>query len=149
EIYGQITSFPHAVLDTQNGKLAVPYYINAGVPAASYQIGDPTDLTTCDDVYILPHADPVTWPTVWKQDLYNFAVNNAGDLWPGCHSVSEIEDLVINGSTQLNFLTNGGLVPFGSHSAGTPPYTYNPAAASTGIMQIMNNLDAATQNGSE
>src|SRR4029077_19225385 len=48
----------------------------------------------------------------------------------------------------LNFLSNG-LVPWTSHSAGTPPYIYNPAAANDPEMQIMNRLDAATQNGSE
>ena len=31
-------------------------------PASSYQIGNPTDLDLCDDVYILPHADPDDWP---------------------------------------------------------------------------------------
>ena len=63
-IFGQITSFPRAVLDTANGNLAVPYYQNAGVPASSYVIGNPTNLNTCDDVYILPHADPVSWPVL-------------------------------------------------------------------------------------
>src|SRR5262249_43058039 len=41
------------------------------------------------------------------------------------------------------------LVPFGSHSSGTPPYSYTPAAANDPEMQIRNRLDAATQNGSE
>src|SRR5262245_18869291 len=118
EIFGQITSFPRAVLDAQNGKLAVPYDANAGVPASSYQIGNPTDLDHCDDVYILPHADPQDWPVEWKQALYNFVVDSGG-LRAGCHSVAELEDLIINGTTTpLNFLSNSGLVPFGSHSAG-------------------------------
>src|SRR3954468_15581528 len=43
EIYGQITSFPRAVLDAQNGNIAVPYYTNAGVPSTSYVIGNPTN----------------------------------------------------------------------------------------------------------
>jgi hypothetical protein len=147
EIYGQITSFPRAVLDAQNGKSAVPYYANAGVPASSYQIGNPTDLNHCDDVYILPHADPASWPVAWQQALYDF-VNAGGGLWAGCHSVAELEDILIGGTTQMNFLSNS-LVPFGSHSSWTPPYSYNPAAANDPIMQIMNRLDAATQNGSE
>src|SRR5262249_14165126 len=148
DIFGQITSFPRAVLDLQNGRLAVPYYANAGVPASSYQIGNPTDLNQCDDVYILPHADPNQWPVAWQQALYNFVVDGGG-LWAGCHSVSVLENLVVNGTTQLNFLSNSGLIPFGSHSAGTPPYSYNPAAANDPEMQILNRLDAATQNGSE
>jgi uncharacterized repeat protein (TIGR01451 family) len=148
DIYGQITSFPRAVLDSANGNLAAPYYTNAGIPASSYQIGNPTNLTTCDDVYILPHADPNTWPVLWQQDVYNF-VTGSGGLWVGCHAGSVLSNTVLPGGAQLNFLSNSGLVPFGSHSTGTPPYSYNPAAASNPIMQIINNLDAATQNGSE
>src|SRR5262249_40330609 len=64
---------------------------------------------------------------------------------------SVMENVTISGagSPQLNFLSNTGLVPFGSHSAGTPPYSYNSVAANDPVMQIMNRLDAATQNGSE
>jgi hypothetical protein len=151
DIYGQITSFPRAVLDSANGNLAVPYYSNAGVPASSYVIGNPTNLTTCNDIYILPHADPNTWPVLWRQDLYNF-ITTGGSLWAGCHAVSVMENSTISGtagSQQLNFLSNTGLIPFGSHSKGTPPYSYNPAAANDPQMQILNRLDAATQNGSE
>jgi hypothetical protein len=147
-IYGQISSFPRAVLDSANGNLAVPYYTNAGVPASSYVIGNPTNLTTCNDIYILPHADPDKWPVVWQQDLYNF-ITSGGCLWIGCHAGSVLSNVVIPGGPQLNFLSNSGLVPFGSHSNGTPSYTYNPAAASAPEMQIMNPLDAATLNGSE
>ena len=60
----------------------------------------------------------------------------------------ELENLFVGGN-QLNFLSNGGLVHFGDHDDGTPPYSYNSAAANDPIMQIMNRLDAATQNGSE
>src|SRR5262249_38711395 len=122
-----------------------------GVPASSYQIGNPTDLNSCDDVYILPHADPQNWIDAWKQALYNFVVAGGG-LWAGCHSGSALESLTnftVGGvTTTLNFLSNT-LVPGTSHSAGTPPYTYNPAAANDPELQIMNRLDAATQNGSE
>src|SRR5262245_62173688 len=148
DIFGQVTSFPRAVLDLQNGRLAVPYYANAGVPASSYQIGNPTDLDPCDDVYILPHADPQDWIPEWKQALFNF-VSGSGGLWAGCHSVSALEDLTsapVGG--RLNFLSND-LIPWTGHSAGTPPYSYNSVAANDPIMQIMNRLDAATQNGSE
>src|SRR4051794_30226669 len=44
DIFGQITSFPRAVLDSANGNIAVPYYTNAGIPASSYTIGNPTNL---------------------------------------------------------------------------------------------------------
>ncbi|HEY1377940.1 MAG TPA: DUF11 domain-containing protein, partial [Gemmataceae bacterium] len=148
DIYGQITSFPRAVLDAANGKLAVPYYTNAGVPASSYTIGNPTNLTECQDIYILPHADPNTWPVAWQQALYNF-ITSGGSLWVGCHAGSVLSNTFLPDGTQLDFLSNGGLVPFGTHGNGTPPYSYNPASANDPVMQIMNNLDAATQNGSE
>ena len=151
EIYGEITSFPKAVLDLQNGRIATPYYANAGIPASSYRLGDPSSLNECDDVYIMPHADPHTWVDAWKQNLYTF-VNNGGGLWVGCHAVSALESLTTftnNGTTQkLNFLSNN-LVPWGSHSAGVVPYDYNTATANDPIMQIMNRMDAALQSGSE
>src|SRR5262249_52824916 len=104
--------------------------------------------TTCQDIYILPHADPDKWPVIWQQDLYNF-ITSGGALWVGCHAGSVLSNTTIPGGAQLNFLSNGGLVPFGSHSNGTPPYTYHPAPAADPIMQIMNPLDGATRNGSE
>jgi hypothetical protein len=147
EIFGQVTHFSRAVLDAQNGELAVPYYTNAGVPASAYRIGVPTALDNCDDVFILTPADLDNWPVEYRQALYDFVINGGG-LWAGGRSVSELENLLI-GTTQLSFLSNGGLVPFGDHADGTPPYSYNSAAANDPIMQMMNRLDAATQNGSE
>jgi uncharacterized repeat protein (TIGR01451 family) len=147
DIYGAVTSFPRAVLDAANGTIAVPYYTNAGIPSSSYILGNPTNLTMCDDVYILTHADVSSWPASWQQALYNFVSNIGGGLWAACHSVSELEDTVVGGSP-MDFLSNG-LVPFGSHGSGTPPYSYNPAAANDPIMQIMNRLDSATLSGSE
>src|SRR5260370_31703589 len=61
------------------------------VPASSYVIGNPTNLTTCNDVYILPHADPISWPVLWQQDLYNFIVNNGGGLWRSEEHTSELQ----------------------------------------------------------
>lgn len=150
EIHGQITSFPKAVLDSQNGALAQPYYANAGVPASSYRLGGPADLVQCDDVYIMPHADPQNWTATEQTQLYTF-VDNGGGLWAGCHAVSALENVVTTIAgvpTQLNFLSND-LVLWGDHGAGTLPYSYNPAAANDPIMQIMNRLDSATTNGSE
>ena len=139
------------MLDLQNGRLAQPYYANAGVPATSYRLGNPTDLSHCDDVYIMPHADPQDWSAEWKQALYSF-VDDGGGLWAACHAVSALEALTtttVDGvTTKLNFLSND-LLPWGDHSGGTLPYSYNPDAANDPIMQIMNRLDTATLNGSE
>jgi uncharacterized repeat protein (TIGR01451 family) len=148
-VSGVITSFPRIVLDAENGPLAVPYFENAGIPASPYRFGNPTDLSTCDDVFVLPDGDPQSWPVLWQQDLYNFVVSGGGAVWAGGRAPSEIEDVLISGTTPMNFLTNGGLVPWGSHSGGTPPYTYNAAAAGKPILQIMDRIDAATQNGPE
>jgi uncharacterized repeat protein (TIGR01451 family) len=48
----------------------------------------------------------------------------------------------------MNFLTTTGMVPFGSHGNGTPPYAYT-ANGSDPIMQFLGVTDAAQQNGSE
>ena len=59
-INDQITSFPNAVLDLQNGKIADAYYGNSGVSEDSYVIGTPADLSPCDDIYITPMGDDMT-----------------------------------------------------------------------------------------
>ncbi len=149
-IYKELTSWPRAVLDDQNDQLVTPYYSNAGVPNSSYQLaGNPTNLTGCNDVYVLPHADPHQWAQSWKTALINFVKNDQGYLWSGCHAVSAIEGMV----TGANFLSENGLQPWGpgpqGHSNGTPPYTYNPAYDGDPIMQFMGKIDNATRNGSE
>ncbi|MGG9972479.1 SdrD B-like domain-containing protein, partial [Ferruginibacter sp. SUN002] len=160
-IYNYITSFPNAVLDLQNGaKIRDAFYINAGVPDSSYRLGTPADLVNCDDIYAMPHADPQSWTLAsgYAQTLKSF-VTNGGHLWAACHSASALESLVdINGdgNPDMNFLSNAGLVPWGSHSDGTPPYNYstsqglfNPLIASDPFMQFVGTLDGALQNGSE
>src|SRR5262245_48181643 len=71
-IYNTISAFPRTVLDRANGKIAQAYYNLAGIPQfpsavqdptkAAYTFGAPPDLTECNDVYVLPHADPSQWP---------------------------------------------------------------------------------------
>jgi hypothetical protein len=101
----------------------------------------------------MPHADP-TWST--HNNLITFN-NNGGFIWAGCHAVSVLENLYNpatgNPTPTMNFLSTTGLVPFGSHSNGTPPYTYT--APGTGanqggdpVMQFLGDLDDATLNGS-
>ena len=143
-----LSKWPRAFLDAANDQLIQPYYANAGVPTASYVINaNPTMLPQCGsvsgelDVYILPHADPNLWDATWIAALQYF-INNGGSMWAGCHAVSVLENL-----PGCNFLSNGGLVPFGSHTNGTPPYTYT--SPSNPFMQFIGILDGATQNGSE
>jgi uncharacterized repeat protein (TIGR01451 family) len=179
-IYDTITSFPNAVLDFQNGIVTQAYYTNAGIPATStgtfgtfntYRFGYPSSLTACDDIFVMPHADP-TWAN--HQNLLSF-VQSKGFVWAACHAVSVLERLDDPGDADtlpdLNFLSHippaiqdsQSLKLFGTHALPTVgPYQY---ANSTGtslpygylgsnlwaypIMQFLGKIDTATQNGSE
>lgn len=146
-IQKQLTSWPRAILDEQTAeKLVVPFYDNAEVPVSSYvTAGNPTMLTSCGDVYVLPHADPQDWTAAsgYFNALRGFVAAN-GYLWAACHAVSALE-----GIPGGNFLSAGGLVPWTDHDNGAPPYAYAPANARDPIMQFMGTLDASTLNGSE
>jgi SdrD B-like domain/Right handed beta helix region len=157
-IYETITSFPRAVLDTARGSIVTPYFTNAEIPATgtgsygpfnTYRTGTPASLTNCDDLFVLPHADPA-WAT--HKNLLTFN-NNKGFIWAACHAVSVLEGLDDPADADtlpnLNFLSSNGLVPFGSHADAMPPYTYKPTADADPIMQFLNRLDGATDNGSE
>lgn len=151
-IYDQISSWPNAILDEDNGGIVAKYYQAAEIPEVSYTLkGNPTLLDDCDDIYVLPHADPQKWDVSWQQGLLDF-VQDGGYLWAACHAVSALETLVdINGDNipDLDFLSDGGLIEWGDHGGGTDPYTYDPAYDSDPIMQFLGSLDAATTNGSE
>jgi uncharacterized repeat protein (TIGR01451 family) len=171
-IFDTITSFPNSILDLQNGSIAKPYYTNAGIPATSsasgvfgtfttYRDGAPISLSGCDDILVLPHADPT-----WASHQYLIPFNQGkGFIWAGCHAVSVLENIhdpsLPGTAPTMNFLSGtDGLVPFG-HAGGSPPYTYTPGLGSSSpyqwfavdavdpIMQFIGTLDAATQNGSE
>jgi len=147
-IYGELTSWPRAVLDEDNGSIAAGYYSKAEVPTSSYTLaGNPTMLSGCDDIYVLPHADPHQWVSSWKTALDNY-VKSGGYLWAACHAVSALE---ANTPTYLGFkyLSTNGLIPWGSHGDGSGSYTYNPSYNADPIMQFMGTIDAATTNGSE
>ncbi len=157
-IYDTITSFPKSVLDTARGSLVLPYFTNAEIPATgtgiygnfnTYRIGMPASLSTCDDLFVLPHADP-TWAT--HSNLLTFN-NNKGFIWAACHAVSVLENIDDPADADtlpnMNFLSSNGLVPFGSHADAASPYIYKPTADADPIMQFLNRLDGATENGSE
>lgn len=147
-VFDKISYWPRAVLDAQNGALAVPFYTNAGIPASSssYVFKAPSQLNSCDDVYVMPHADP-TWAV--HNNLLNFN-NQGGYIWGACHAPSVLEAIVnpANPAQRLNFLSNNGLVNYKNHAAGTPPYEYS-SDGSDPVMQFIGRLDSATQNGSE
>lgn len=145
-VFTELTSWPRAVLDEDNGvKLVKPYYDNAEIPAASYTEGNPTDLNACTDIYILPHADPHTWNASWQTALIDFIKNDEGYLWAACHAVSSLEGMV----SGANFLSENGLVDWNNHVDGSPPYTYDTDYDGDPIMQFLGKIDDATTNGSE
>jgi len=137
---------PRWTFDFQNGNIALGFLTEAGIPTASYPKKIPGALDVCDDLFVMPHADP-TWAT--HSNLFYWNQCNNGWIWAGCHAVSVLENLYdpLNPSTQMNFLSQQGLVPFGAHADASPPYSYRyPADAE---MQFMGIADGAMQNGSE
>lgn len=144
-----LRSAPRWTLDDQNGSIATGFFSQAGIPSSAYNYKDPQSLAGCDDIFVMPHADP-KWST--HSNLYNWNRTQFGAIWAGCKAVSELENMN-NGSLQTNFLaTNVGgvgnaLVFSGSHSDGSPPYTrLNPSSPAA---QYMGSTDAAHPGGAE
>lgn len=158
-----VSSVPRWTIDSQNGSVAVPYFANAGIPALAYSIvKTPSALGFCDDIFVMPHADP-TWAT--HSNLYFWNLTYHGSIWTNCHAGSTLEDMFnpANKTQQTNFLAEktGTAVPdakypnysrnalflYDDHTQGTTPYSY--AEHGDPFMQCMGSIDAATQNGSE
>jgi hypothetical protein len=145
-IYRNMSVVPVWVLDAQNGAIAQDYLTNAGIPATAYSFRTPAQLDCCNDLFVMPHADP-TWATHGNMLVWN--LNCKGALWAACHAVSVVEGLFNPAipSQKMNFLSTPDLVPFKSHGGGSPPYSYN--YPSDPMMQFMGTIDAAQLNGSE
>ena len=145
-VYTTLKTAPVWTLDDQNGSIAEKYFINAGIPSTAYNWLAPSQLGGCNDIFIMPHADP-TWAThsnllAWNRDY-------KGAIWAACHAVSVLEAIKnpSNLSQQMNFLSTTGLVNYGDHNGATPPYNYN--FPTDPFMQFMGTIDGAVQNGSE
>lgn len=166
-LYATLYSAPRWTLDHQNGAIAVNFFNNAGIPSTAYGGSSssawpyPSQLTCCDDIFVMPHADP-TWAT--HQHLLDWNLTCKGYIWLGCHAGSALNDMFDNVtpdySKETNFLVSktgpasgagpysqNSLILWGNHSSGTPPYTYD--YPTDPVMQFIGTLDAATQNGSE
>jgi len=168
--YAVLTYLPKVVLDAQTGNLIqAAFYTKAGIPSSAYTLGGiPSLITQCDDIYVLPHADPLAvpgkagWPQLQKDSLYNF-VNGGGWLFSSCHAVSAIEACFASNGTRLNFLSSTGLLTWkdsttgnDNHSDPTAPFSYRIGSgnefnnlASDPYMQFIGTLDGAMLNGSE
>lgn len=155
---------PRWTFDFDNGSIAQGYLTNAGIPLAGFPLKKPTDLNSCDDLFVMPHADPV-WAT--HKNLLNWNQNSKGWIWAACHAVSAMENIYnpANPTQQLNFLSNrfsgfgvdqdpantwagNSLVLWTKHSDPLTNYTYtNPNDAE---MQFMGTITGGVgANGSE
>jgi hypothetical protein len=169
----KVSSVPNWTLDKQNGSIAVGYFVNAGIPpeahggTSSNNWKMPSGLGICDDIFVMPHADP-KWAT--HANLVAWNLDHKGSIWNACHSPSALENMYnpANPSIQANFLSEkvttpgtgiilpvlnstsysqNTLILWGNHNNGTPPYSYSNHGDP--IMQFMGTLDLATLNGSE
>ncbi|MGY5850327.1 OmpA family protein [Salegentibacter sp. F14] len=161
-VFNTLTIPPRWTLDKENGYIAVPFFKAAGIPSSAYGGGrvahwkSPAELGVCDDIFVLPHADP-KFET--HRNLYYWNQKYKGAIWAGCHAASILENLVGPGKEtgeliQLNFLSAGfpgarsaGLVPFRDHRHGTPPY--KNAFPGDPVAQYLGSPDKAHLNGSE
>jgi len=158
-VYTTLYSAPTWTINSTNNAIVTAFFTGAGIPSSAYNFKAPSALGPCDDVFAMPHADPV-WST--HNNLLTWNQNYQGSIWYGCHAGSALEDMFNPGnpSQQTNFLaektgtatgagpySENALVLWGNHSAGTPPYSYD--YPTDPIMQFMGTIDAATQNGSE
>ena len=170
-VYSTLYAAPKWTLDKTNGAIAQRYLALADIPAAAYggtnssNWKNPADLDCCDDLFVMPHADP-KWST--HQNLYFWNDTCKGGIWYGCHSGSALENMFdnvapIDRNLQTNFLCDktgqaNGPGPYSepentltlweNHSnSPTTPYTYD--YHTDPVMQIVNSIDLAVQNGSE
>jgi gliding motility-associated-like protein len=142
----RINFTPKWVLDKTNGAIAVNFLSAAGIPASGYTLKNVSQLGSCDDIFILPHADP-DWST--HGNLYNWNKNQKGSIWAGCHAVSVLESLVDpdDASRKMNFLSTNGLVSFTQHHFTSTPFRNLLPGDPVG--QYYQKTDNAQLNGSE
>lgn len=167
DFHRELNIWPNWVLDADNGSITQGYLDLAEIPAAAYAIGLPINLGPCDDIFMLPHADP-TWSVHGYLYDWNNSLANGGSegwIWAGCHAVSVFEALVDpnDSSRRMNFLSvdpspfpdvpdpgldGYGLIDFNDHADGSS-LGYSYANPTDSFMQFMGVIDDATDNGSE
>ncbi|MBT8220352.1 MAG: hypothetical protein KJP00_11025, partial [Bacteroidia bacterium] len=151
-VYSNLNYFVIWTLDELNGKIAEDYFANAEIPETAYNWLDPLELSCCNDIFIMPHADP-DWSSHSRLYYWNESEENGGcrgAIWAGCHAVSAMEAVFnpMDPTEQMNFLSSDpGLILWKDHKNGTLPYTYN--YHSDPIMQFMGSMDDAIKGGSE
>lgn len=176
-VYITIDYVMNWTLDAQNGGIAEGYLEAAGIPETAYNWVLPGDLTCCNDIFVMPHADPEWVDGVdlahgrlfsWNADIGSATSDGLGGcdgaIWAACHAVSALELMFNPGnpSEQTNFLSvktgtatgggpysdpNNSLVEWGDHGEAGGPY--NAFLPTHPVMQYMGVIDGALQNGSE
>lgn len=151
DVFKTIYYAPNWTMDKMYGSVVTNYFANAGIPSSAYggestNWKTPAELNACDDIFVLPHADPA-WST--HNNLYYWNKDYKGNIWAACHAVSELENITDPSNTiQLNFLSTTGLVDWSDHKKdASPPYQY--ADHGHPVMQFMQTMDEATNIGSE
>ena len=150
DVFKTMVSIPKWTLDKTNGRIAETFLLQAGINNISfpgaYNWKTPASLGCCDDFFVMPHADP-TWAT--HGNLWNWNQGCRGTIWAGCHAVSVLESLSnpSNPAQKMNLLSTNGLILFGAHSGGTPPYTHR--LPDDPVAQYLGVTDLAHTNGSE
>ena len=143
----KIAFAPKWVMDKTNGTIAVAYLTAAGIPATAYSFKNPSELAGCDDIFVMPHADP-TWAA--HSNLYTWNKDYRGAIMASCHSVSVIESLsgTVGGqNVQMNFLTTTGAVNYSLHTGAVTPFVHQ--FPSDPVAQYIGITDAAQIKGSE
>ena len=150
-VYKTRSFAPRGTLDKSKGSIAAAYFTNASSPPAAFGgfssngWKNPSQLAACDDIFVLPHADP-TWST--HNNLYSWNLNYQGNICSACHAVSELENISDAGTgIRMNFLSTNGLLLDNQHADGSPPYSYTHSEEP--VMQFMGAMDQAVVNGSE
>lgn len=168
---------PKWTLDDQSSGIVTSFFTNAGIPTTSYDLTSPALLGACNDIFVMPHADP-TWAS--HANLYNWNLTYKGAIWTGCHAGSALHNTYnpTNISQQMNFLTSktntagtGITIPVANstsysqnslqlwtaHADPTSPYTTCSGTVASGtlatpsdpVAQFIGITDAAHLNGSE
>jgi hypothetical protein len=157
-VYATLTVWPRLIIDDVSGNdnIITNYFDNALIPSTAYEIGTPSLLTYCHDMWSNPHGDP-TWVT--HGYLYNLVTVAKSYIWMQCHAVSVTEGVknTVSPFEQLNFLSTTGLKCYSNnkclpgatetHGNYTAPVThYYPTDP---MMQFIGTMTGAMSSGSE
>lgn len=138
-VYAVLGTAIRWTLDAANGRFAIPYLSDAGIPSSAYGFKDPQNLNNCDDLYIMPHAEPTSST---HGNLVTWNNTHRGSIWVGCKAGSELD---INVG---KFLSNNGLVPEENHGDLSGGVTYDHATDP--VMQFLGTgAHLQSSNGAE